>query len=113
METYMSRRGEAFDLGALTETEQAFLNQARHLIAQGVAWETFQRFYLDKQSPIWFVGGDPQAGRLENTKVMRSRLYCILQDMAGNLGLEQGYLRERGPSGLSLDACLEEIRLGC
>lgn len=113
METYMNRRGEAFDLSALTDREQAFLEQARHLIAQGVAWDAFQSFYLDRHSPIWFAGGDPKAERLENTEVMRSRLYLVLQDMAGNLGLEQGSLRERGPSGLSLDACLEEIRLGC
>lgn len=113
MNTYTSRRGEAFDLSALTDKEQAFLEQARHLIAQGIAWDAFQSFYLDKLSPIWFVGGDPAAERLENTKVMRSRLYRILQDMAGSLGLEQGQLRETGPSGLSLDACLEEIRLGC
>jgi hypothetical protein len=113
METYLSREGEFLDVSMLTDREYAFLEQARRLVAQGVAWDAFQSFYLDEFSPIWFIGGDPQAGRLENTKVMRSRLYRILRDMASTLGLEQGCLRERDASGLTLDVCLEEIGLGC
>lgn len=110
--TYTNRKGEEFDLSTLTDKQRAFLAQADQLVAQGLAWDAFQNFYLAKKSAIWFEGGDPRAARLVTTKVTRSPLYRILQDMAGELGVEQGYLRADGPSGLGADVTLEHFREG-
>lgn len=110
--TYTNRKGEVFDLSELTDKQRAFLAQAQQLVAQGVAWDAFQNFYLSKKSAVWFEGGDPKAERLATTKVTRSPLYRILQDMAGNLGVEQGYLRPGGSSGLGDEVTLEAFREG-
>lgn len=93
MAVYKTLEGKEIDLSGLTEKEKSFLAKADALLAKGVAWDAFQNFYLNRKSAVWFEGGDPKADRKATTKVTRSPLYRVLQDKAGRLGIEQGFLR--------------------
>lgn len=90
---YELHSGEVLDLSALTDKQRAFFERADRLFSQGAPWSDFQNFYLQRQSAIWFNGGDPRSERLPTSQVTRSPLYRAVKDMGLRLGVAQGYLR--------------------
>ena len=90
---YETHNGWRIDLSGLTDRQRAFLSQAQALVTAGIPWAEFQNFYIKPDSAVWFIGGDPDAGRLDRAIVITEPLYLVLQDMDMRLGARHGKFR--------------------
>lgn len=88
--TYTTMLGDEYDLSGLSAKQQECFVQAQKMIDDGVRWDAFQNWYVGPKSAIWC---DTEGNKLTGLQVTRSPLYKVLQDMAGELGIQQGYLR--------------------